>query len=72
MSSSCDLPDCLILSCYQFASSVVTERLLWPDHVQNVFKNVLSEKNIIILSLNTVISNHFYGLTIKVDSMDYL
>ena len=40
------------------------------------FQKYLSEDNIIILSLNTVIPNHFYGLAIKGDSMppqiDYL
>ena len=40
VTKSCDLPDCLIQSCYQYASSNVTERLLRPGDVQNVFKNV--------------------------------
>ena len=70
VSQSRDLPDWLIQSCYQSASSCVTERLLWPGHVQNVFKNVLVKIIlIIILSLNTLIPNYFYGLAIKGDSI---
>ena len=67
VTKSCDSPDWLIQSSYQSASSCVSERLIWPGHLQNV---------LVILSLNTVKPNHFYGLAIKGDSMspqmDYL
>ena len=54
----------LIQSCYQSASSRVTERAMCK-----MFQKYLSEENSIILSPNTVIPNHFYGLAIKGDSM---
>ena len=48
--------------------------MTWP--CAECFQKCFSEENIITLSLNTVIPNHFNGLAIKGDSMspqmDYL
>ena len=61
VTKSCDLPDWLIQSCYQSASSRVTEALPCAKCFQRYF----SEENIIILFLNIVNLNTFYGLAIK-------
>ena len=45
---SCDSPDCLVYTCYQSASSLVTE-------TNFLTQKCFSVENLIIVSLNTVI-----------------
>ena len=55
VTKSCDPPDWLIQTCYQSASSRVTETvfLTWP--CEKYFKNCFNVDNLIIVSLSTVI-----------------
>ena len=55
VTKSCDSLDLLIQTCYQSASSRVTEMAFWTWPCAKCFQKCFSVESLIILSLNTVI-----------------